>query len=567
MTVSAPPLIEINWSRCATEPRQHQKEGVLALLRHPLFLLADEVGAGKSKQVVDAAQILFEANLIDDVVIEAPAAARGVWANPHPALGEIAKHGWPSVKNVVREWSVANDRPLALPGPGALRWIVTNYEFIRRLNRLEPLVHTLAGRRVWLVCDEAWAVKDHTTDQWQATAALRSWRAIKPKHLKRDPLWRVVQKLQFQCSRVTLLNGTPIDESPLDLYAQMRLLDPRILGLYENQPNEAAKKSGRFFSYFRARYAMLKPKTDVPIVIGYQNLEELREKVKPYALRRTTRECWDLPPILEPVLIEAKLSERSWSLYRSMRDDMVAWLDQAEQKASVAGQAIVKHLRLAQITSGYLGGVQLHDMLSAELGLEEDAAATAEEIWNQTIGQKTGLMMPALEEIGREKLDAMLAWLKQVSPQPDRILVWARFRAEIERTAAALAGERDVHKIYGNQPKDEREAAVRALNPFLPVDGPVAVVGHAQAGGASLNLAGASLAIYLSCDVRLRLRVQSMGRIDRPGQKNPIRYADVVATGPKGQRTIDHHVLADLREKKDVADWTTATWRRKLLEE
>src|SRR5260370_18209505 len=93
-------MVEIDWSRCATVARQHQKDGVDALVRRPLFMLADEVGAGKSKQVIDSAQILFEdlqrpaqernwKTPIDTVVVTFPAFARGVWANPNAALGEV----------------------------------------------------------------------------------------------------------------------------------------------------------------------------------------------------------------------------------------------------------------------------------------------------------------------------------------------------------------------------------------------------------------------------------------------------------------------------------------------
>jgi hypothetical protein len=42
---------------------------------------------------------------------------------------------------------------------------------------------------------------------------------------------------------------------------------------------------------------------------------------------------------------------------------------------------------------------------------------------------------------------------------------------------------------------------------------------------------------------------------------------DVVAVGPKGQKTIDHHTLKALRGKDDMARWTVSEWRRILVEE
>jgi SNF2 family DNA or RNA helicase len=538
---------EIDWSRSATTPREHQKYGVKWLLQNQLALLADEVGAGKSKQVVDTAQILFEAGDIDCVAVLCPAFARGVWSNPNPLMGEVAKHSWSSVAYAVREYSVVNtdlSRPVgihsnrdkaALVQSPFLRWIVANYEFIRRTERLTPLVSYLANRKFWLVLDEAWALKDQHTDTWKAVYAVR----------------RLAR-------RVTLLNGTPIADSPKDLNAQMRMLDERILG-FKYLDAKGREKWSCSDTRFLQRYALLKPNMNFPLITGWQNLEELSGKVAPFVLRRRTRECFDLPPILEPITIEAKLKDENWRIYKQMRDDMVAWLgtDQGEDVVSVASQAIVRGLRLAQITSGFLGGIQKMDLGEGFLDF-----GTQLEPGERLINKPP----TAVKEIGSEKIDMLLAWLDEIE-QPDRLLVWGRFRAEIERAARLLGVGRQAYLLYGGQTKDEREAAVRALNPDLPVDGPIAVVGSPQAGGAALNLSGASMAVYLSHDFNLRVYLQSRGRIDRPGQRQPIRYVDVVATGPKGQKTIDHHVIAALRGKEDIANWTAATWRQKLMEE
>jgi hypothetical protein len=70
--------------------------------------------------------------------------------------------------------------------------------------------------------------------------------------------------------------------------------------------------------------------------------------------------------------------------------------------------------------------------------------------------------------------------------------------------------------------------------------------------------------VYLSNDFNYRTRAQADGRIDRPGQTQPVQYVDVVATGPKGQRTVDHHILQALRRKEDIATWSALQWRQVL---
>jgi hypothetical protein len=88
----------IDWTRCATTPREHQKDGatILVLPSEPerlrvipgAVLLADQVGCGKTKQQIDAAQVVFEQGEIDTCVVVLPAMARGVWGDPRPSMGE-----------------------------------------------------------------------------------------------------------------------------------------------------------------------------------------------------------------------------------------------------------------------------------------------------------------------------------------------------------------------------------------------------------------------------------------------------------------------------------------------
>jgi hypothetical protein len=56
------------------------------------------------------------------------------------------------------------------------------------------------------VCDEGWMIVSHTSESWKA-----------------------VRKLRKLCVQASILNGSPVDGSPSDLFAQMKLLDPRII--------------------------------------------------------------------------------------------------------------------------------------------------------------------------------------------------------------------------------------------------------------------------------------------------------------------------------------------------
>lgn len=61
-------------------PPEHVKEGVAWIMAHPYALLATDMGGMKSAQAVIAAQFLHDLDLIDRVIVVAPASIRStVW--------------------------------------------------------------------------------------------------------------------------------------------------------------------------------------------------------------------------------------------------------------------------------------------------------------------------------------------------------------------------------------------------------------------------------------------------------------------------------------------------------
>ena len=83
-----------------------------------------------------------------------------------------------------------------------------------------------------------------------------------------------------------ILTGSPVTKSPLDLYTQCGFLNEELLG---------------FDSYytFRNRYAVMRNANfggrRVQIVAGYQRLDELSDKLKPFSYRVLKENCLDLP--------------------------------------------------------------------------------------------------------------------------------------------------------------------------------------------------------------------------------------------------------------------------------
>lgn len=545
------------------EVKEHQIEGVLQLITDTdadrgrvvpkVFFLFDEVGCGKTKQCIDASQILYEGipglvprRSIDTVLVVTPGFARSTWAEEDPLLGQVAMFAWDATPNVIHEYH-KHYTDLFFDPPDALHWVVTNYEFIRRDERLFDLIKVLRGRRTWMILDESWALKGNS-------AQMKACRRLRNKRV----------------DRVTLLNGTPLaDGEPEDMFYPLTLADPNILGLTSR-------------TQFRAKYCVMGGYLNKQVV-DHTNLDDFNAKVAPYILARRTREQWDLPPMLDPILVEARLSNETWSLYKDMRDDLTAFLG---NQVSVSRQAITKTLRLAQITSGFLGGLEDFDTeddvaaftaapapqwLRKVMGEGDEQEATTQSEVPQASAPPSQTHVSAggtatfTREVGREKLDAFLNWMDTFPKLPERLLVWSRFSPELERTTLEMSKYYpEVRNLKGGQRPEERRLAKELLAPGTTRRG--CVVGNQKAGGASLNFAGASVAVYLSNGPALIERTQSIGRIERPGATEPMLIVDVVATGPKGQKTIDHAILRALRSKDDMARWTVDQWRALLAE-
>lgn len=554
----------LDFSRCRTvrladgtdsPPPEHVKHGVAEIVAHPFYMLADGMGVMKTAQTIIAAQFLSEMGIIDRVIVVAPSSVIPVWYDRD--LGQMTEQLWLGKKSLVSHYHQRIKRWVHEPeGTSELRWITTNYEFIRREKRCEELLQ-YCSQKTLLVLDESSAVKGES-QQTDACMALRK-----------------------RCGRVLLLNGTPIADSPMDLFTQGNLMDPSILEC-------------KYVTHFRARYAQLAPvlgyggqalkdkyKRDVKTIVGWQNLEDLQRRFAPYVLRREAKSV-GIDFALPPVPLEVRLTERTWKIYKEKRDDMVAWL--TDTLVSVTHTAAVKSMRLAQITSGFLGGVEesrigdaIHQpglLESLDLGhsIVDPHIIPSVPMFDDDLPASYGT---TTQEVGREKLDFALEWqAEELRRDPNlKLLVWSRHVPELRRylnevtkfghQVGAVSGQ----SMLGGRVKDERAAAIRMLHPKTAPEGPVTVGGTYGTGALGLNFTACRTVLDMSYDFSPWKKSQGDARVNRTGQTGPVRFYYLIAVGPRGQKTIDHHIVMTRLGKQNVADWTAAAWVRALEEE
>jgi SNF2 family DNA or RNA helicase len=520
-------MIELRPKAWKTKPYAHQVEDVKELITHEFFAIFSEMGTGKSKSVIDAAATLFEAGKIDAVVVIAPASVKNVWLDAE--FGQIKTHSW--VRNRVMSYHsktkvVWSDSPNN-DKRDVLTWFVTNYEYVRptrkdERRKLNFFNYLKDFELIMLVLDESSAVKDRTSGQYKSIRDLRKF-----------------------VSRCVLLNGTPVPKNPLDLWAQLDILDHRILGRhYKN------------YYHFRWAHCNMGGWQNKQI-LGWRDLEKVRKIVKPHCLRRLKSDCLDLPPkiggidSMTPIVRDVQLTTASWNRYKTLRQE--ALLELPDTDDVLETNAAVRILRLAQLTSGYVSTKPL-------VGDDSTGENELSELNNLFVE-------PEIRDLSSEKLDWVTNFLVNES-EAEATIVWSRFRHERERLASMLRRSNvKTFELYGGQSHAERLAAERSFDPSARGSGRRVLVAQQHAGGKGLQLHAATENIYLSNDYSLEYRLQSEDRSHRSGTIGSVSYVDVIAVGPNGQKTIDVVILKALRAKQDLATWTTSTWRRALKEE
>lgn len=135
----------------------------------------------------------------------------------------------------------------------------------------------VARRWSWLIVDEAHAFKN-------------------PQAKRTKKLYRLGAQLNLPAlttcaERTTVLTGTPMPNNPTELWTMLAGLDRRRLA-DGNRPMN--------WYQFRERFCVLERSPFTPDgvkVVGTQNVDELKQRLQGFALRRLKKDVLDLPPI------------------------------------------------------------------------------------------------------------------------------------------------------------------------------------------------------------------------------------------------------------------------------
>ena len=447
--VPRPPLSDGAAAALRTKPWGHQRGAIAYCLSTDAALLHMHMGTGKTKVALDTIHLQGHKRSL----VLCPKSVIRVWGK------EFGKHGWHDAQVVeLHKGSTAKRAQLMAErlkrSPKEQSIFALNYEAAWRGELAKAILGT-----EWdcLIMDESSKIKAPGGKASRFCARIKAG-----------------QKLA--------LTGTPMPHSPLDIYAQYRALDPGIFGLS--------------FTKFRGDYA---------IVGGYQNHQVLafRNEADLRARMDTIRyevkaDALDLPPLTTvdvPVTLERKASR----VYQQMEQHFIV-----EVKSGVvtAANALVKLLRLQQITSGYLPA-------------EDD-----------------------VEHLGDEKAEVLAELLEEAGHEP--VVVFCRFKEDLKRI-------RKVAEELGRRP-GEISGSCNDIEAWDDCEVNTLAV-QLQAGGMGIDLSRAHYGIYYSLGFSLGMYDQTIARLHRPGQRNPVTVYRLLADG-----SVDEKIAAALDKKRDVIE-------------
>lgn len=465
--------------RSKTKPYPHQVSAMKRMKDKTSFALFMEQGTGKSKVIIDKAGELFCKGLLDGVIVIAPKGVHRQWIDDqlptHCGVNYNAAF-WP--------------RPFNADFTGdSLDFIAINYDAVKTLRGHKYIDYFLQShQRVLLVLDESHMVKNARTQRWSACNSIR-----------------------LRCQYAMLSTGTPIAKDLTDEWAQMKLLNPDIIGI-------------KYITAFRNEYCLMGGFGQRQ-VIGAKNISRFKSKTAPFVFRARKSELGIAPKQYSTFTFDMTAKQRRH--YKEMARLMITEIDTGE--IADASTAAVKALRLQQISNGFI---------TDENGEIKDL-----------FDLKENPRLIALNEL------ILGEGLKSQS-----LLVWCRFHRDVEMVSEYLAAELDLtnFRYYGKSSPANRAKAVKE---WLGGEFPV-LIATPGSGGTGLNLQGrCTNAIYFSNSENSIDRWQSEDRIHRIGTREAVTYHDLIATASR-----DRAILMNLKRKKKLSALTLDDFKKELLE-
>lgn len=344
--------------------------------------------------------------------------------------------------------------------------------------------------------------------------------------------WETMLKIRSRAKTRMILTGTPIGNSPMDLWCQLEFLGEGLSGF------QSFKEFRKFYGEFETVYGA--SGHGVEKLVGIKNVPLLKERLARLSFAITKEDAGlKLPDKVYDVL-EVAMTERQGKIYDSVADELMSEIEDilsGEVNQLTTENILTRLMRLAQITSGFA---------TYDATIDEEGTVTSPKRVQQ-IDNDNPKVVACIEALTAEDRDPL-----------GKCIIWCTFVEDIQILVKKLkeAGVGTV-AYYGKVTQDNRDEAVNQFNcnPDCKV-----MVANPQTAGEGLDLLGynkldpensktyCDMEIFFSQNWSAIQRSQAEDRAHRRGTRMPVRITDLVIPG-----TIDEEIRRRVRAKSDMA--------------
>lgn len=438
-------------------PYSHQKDTTIFSLMNKRCFILNDLGTGKTLSALWAADFLFTNNKIKKVLISSPlSTVRAVWGNeiffnfPHLKF-EIA-HG----RREERIRAIKSD----------VHFVIINHD---GLVTMEP--NLIKEKFDVFIIDELTAFKNHKTDRWQSAKAIAD-----------------------ECKAVWGMTAEPTPNSPVEAYAQAKLVNPTNPFL----PS----------SFYRFR-DLVEDKITTHLKMPKLGSEKIVHKILQPAIRFERDKCVDIPPC-QYIEQEIEMTDTQKEMYLQMRKALIV---EYNEGLITAANAAVKVMKLTQIAAGW-------------------------------VKNDEGL---AQEVDSKSRLDALYEIFE--ATHKHKLVVFTAFRAAVEGVAKHFNSKKvKCDFIHGDVSQKQR---AHLINEFQTGGLQVLVI-QPQSTSHGITLTAADTIVWHSLVPSGEIYRQANGRITRIGQTR--KQTIIHFLGCQAEKRI----MSILKNKGKMSDGTLA---------
>lgn len=369
-----------------TKPYDHQVEGLKYGLSHDKWLLGDEQGLGKTKQVID---IAIARNVKHCLIICCVNSLKWNWAR------EVATHSNEGAWILGQRY---NSKGKVIIGSNAERledlddidnlpyFIITNVETLRYKTKTGKKVKKRVKGR-WEEVDEyCYPITERLQELCDDGEI--GMIAVDEAHKCKNPdADQAQQMLSLKADVEIAMTGTPLMNKPLDLYVPLKWLDYERHSFYQFKMHHC--EFGGYGGYE---------------IVGYKNLDELSDTLDDIMLRRLKDDVLDLP---EKVFVNeyVEMSDTQAKVYANIMSDVRDNFDAIIKD----NNPLARLIRLRQAT-GYTGILSTEVKESAKLDRMEEIVDDAVENGQKVVifSNWTQITDPAYKRLAKKYSGAII---------------------------------------------------------------------------------------------------------------------------------------------------------------